>query len=131
LAIITALSGNLISAEALLIKASTICNELNDDYFNYYINTNLASIKYLTCKYDEALKLYETTCYQAPLLAANTYRHLYDQRFYAMKSLFESRVLLSLNDFNNRILMDLAATTQGDFFSRGFLFSDIQFWSES
>lgn len=125
------LKGNHELALASLRHAKQIAAPLCDDYYDYYIDSNMASLHFISGNYDLALSLYTTACSTPPRLISSSSRHLFDQRFKDGKMLFESRKAISFDRFQGSILSNVSKTDRGDFFSRGFLFSDIQYWSEA
>jgi len=129
-AIFTALSNNLDHATDLLIKAKTINEKLNDSYYDYYINANMAAIQYLRGDRYNASKTLIEKCSIPPLLSKATEKQYLKQRTKEWAAAMENFNVKDVWEFFN-LLIKKVGGNQWKFISRGFLCSDIQFWAET
>jgi tetratricopeptide (TPR) repeat protein len=132
LIIFTAFTGNLDEAlqQAMQTFSSLGTNTSDDNYYRYFIGTNLAGILHLTGKTRQAItlwrQLHPPKIPQADMPFLNA-RHVNQRK--AFKSVKKGDIK-GWDQFLSRH----SASSLGRpwaFYGRGFLFSDIQFWSES
>jgi hypothetical protein len=131
LAVYYAACGSLKKARDCLEEAVTITKIMNDDYYDYYIYSNIASILYLENMKPEAIAIFDKYCSKAPSLTPNTQFHLYDRRYLFLRELFIAKREFSPFEFTRPVLDISGDASKSDFYNRGFICSDIQFWSES
>jgi len=129
-AIYAALNNNLDIAEDLLNEAHMINENVQDTYFSYYINANLAAIRYLRGDRIGASQLLIEKCSVPPVLSKAT-----EQQYFKQRTVKWAKAMLDFSvtdpwDFQN-LLMHEDGGNQWIFLRHGFLCSDIQFWSEA
>ena len=130
-AIYTALSNDFDKAMGLLIKAQVLNEEEKDSYFAYYINANLAAIQYLRGDHIGASRFLIEKCSIPPVLSKAT-----EQQYLKQRTAKWAKAMLEFNitntwDFQNLLISGEDSGNQWIFIGRGFLCSDIQFWSEA
>lgn len=126
LGVLYALNNQLKKAEDILNTAVKISELIDDDY---YIYANLSSVKYL--RHDgEAFRIFCKHCSKAPKLTPTTLRHLYDRRYENFKQLFKTNRQMGPSELDTLFLDKDRPECSWNFIGRGFLFSDLQFWSE-
>jgi tetratricopeptide (TPR) repeat protein len=129
-AIYNALNNNLDKANNLLAKAYSLNEEIRDTYFAYYINANLAAVHYLQGDRTGASQLLIDKCSVPPTLSKATERQYLKQRTIKWAKAMLDFNITNVWDFQN-LLANEGGGDQWIFAGRGFLCSDIQFWSEA
>ncbi|MBQ4122634.1 hypothetical protein IJD44_02785 [bacterium] len=118
------------SALMCLEQAKMINYELQDDYYNFYINTNLAAIYFLEQKYELATECIKK-CLEPPALFKASEKMYAKKRTNEWLKVMLERTQISCDEFDTYLLNKEPYDTAWNFRGRGFLPSDIQFWSES
>lgn len=118
------------SALKCIEEATQLNQELQDDYFEYYINTNLAAIYFLNHQYAEAYEKIEK-CLNPPLLMKSTEKIYLKKRANKWAGVMKTKLSISFEEFDTYLLKESPEDVAWQFIGRGFLPSDIQFWSES
>lgn len=118
------------SALKCIEEATQLNSELQDDYFEYYINTNLAAIFFLDHQYAKACDRI-TKCLKPPLLMKSTEKIYLKKRVNKWADIMNEKQSISFEDFDTYLLKESPDDVAWQFIGRGFLPSDIQFWSES
>ena len=129
-AIYMALSGNIADAEKMLYELEHSVQEIDDDYYLFYVYANLAAVLYLQGKRTEAVQMLKTQCSKAPALFKATEKVHAEARTKKWTSVMETEVIEDPKAFDSFLLEDSGVQTQWRFWEHGFLYSDIQFWSE-
>lgn len=129
-AIYMALAGELNRAEETLRLLGKISLELCDDYYIFYVYANLAAVLYLQGKSTEAVSLLQKYCLRSPKLFKATEKAYIEERSREWISVMESTSIKDPQVFDTYLLNKHPSETQWTFIGRGFLYSDIQFWSE-
>lgn len=129
-AIYTALAGDLIYAERIFRQLNDLNSKIKDDYYTFYINSNLASVLFLEGKKIEAIRLLKEKCTLAPSLSKPTEKACLEKRTASWISVMKSTTIKDPNLLDTYLLEKIPQKTQMSFICRGFLYSDIQFWSE-
>lgn len=129
--IYAAICGKIERAEELLLELEKICLQIEDDYYLFYIYANLAAILYLEGRRDEAVYILKNKCSTAPLLCKTTEKIYLEERTQLWINVMKETTILNSDTFDTFILNKHPEGTQWSFIGRGFLYSDIQFWSES
>lgn len=129
-AIYMALSGEIDQAEENLRTLEKVSLELCDDYYLFYIYANLAAVLYLQGRRTEAVSLLRENCSKPPLLFKATEKTYLEERSKQWISAMESVDIKDPEAFDMYLLDRHPPKTQWAFIGRGFLYSDIQFWSE-
>lgn len=111
-------------------EATQLNYELQDDFFEYYINSNLAAIYFLNHKYDEAYERIKK-CLSPPLLMKSSEKMYFKKRANKWADIIRTKPNISFEDFDTYLLNESPDDVAWRFIGRGFLPSDIQFWSES
>lgn len=129
-AIYMALAGEIDQAEENLLTLEKVSLELCDDYYLFYIYANLAAVLYLQGRHTEAVSLLRENCSKSPLLFKATEKMYLEERSKQWISAMESVDIKDPKAFDMYLLDRHPQKTQWAFIGRGFLYSDIQFWSE-
>lgn len=129
-AIYMALAGEVDQAEENLRALEKISLELCDDYYLFYIYANLAAVLYLQGRRTEAVSLLRENCAKPPRLFKTTEKKYLEERSRRWISAMESVEITDPKTFDTYLLDRHPPKTQWAFIGRGFLCSDIQFWSE-
>ncbi len=129
-AIYMALAGEIDRAEENLRTLEKVSLELCDDYYLFYVYANLAAVLYLQGRRTEAVSLLRENCSKPPLLFKATEKTYLEERSKKWISAMESVDIKDPKAFDTYLLDRHPPTTQWAFIGRGFLYSDIQFWSE-
>ena len=117
-------------AQKLLKQAEKLNEFLMDNYYDYYININLASLFYLQGKRKKAykkLKQYRTP----PSLIKSTDKYYFLKRSELWEEVFKGNFTINFDDFDTYILKSNQNCIGLKHIGHGFLTSDLQFWSES
>ena len=106
---------------------------MQDDYYEYYINVNKASLYYLQGNKETAIDLLEQygTNEKLPKLIKTTEKNYLKKRTKKWLEIFRSENITNPLEFNDFLLKYSEGGNQWSTVSRGFLMSDLQFWSES
>ncbi len=118
------------SALECIQEAVRLNHELCDDFFEYYINSNLAAIYFLNHQYIEASERI-TRCLKPPLLMKSSEKMYLKKRAKKWADVIQAKTNISFEDFDTYLLNESPNDVAWQFIGRGFLPSDIQFWSES
>lgn len=118
------------SALRCIEEAIQLSYELQDDYFEYYINSNLAAIFFLNHQYNEAYERI-TKCLKPPSLMKSSEKVYFKKRANKWADVIRTKPNISFVDFDTYLLNESPDDVAWQFIGRGFLPSDIQFWSES
>lgn len=129
-AIYMALAGEIDQAEENLRTLEKVSLELCDDYYLFYVYANLAAVLYLQGRRTEAVSLLRENCSKPPLLFKATEKTYLEERSKQWISVMESVDIKDPKSFDMYLLDRHPQKTQWAFIGRGFLYSDIQFWSE-
>lgn len=129
-AIYMALAGEINQAEENLRTLEKVSLKLCDDYYLFYIYANLAAVLYLQGRRTEAVSLLRENCSKPPLLFKATEKMYLEERSKQWISAMESVDIKDPKVFDTYLLDRHPQKTQWAFIGRGFLYSDIQFWSE-
>jgi tetratricopeptide (TPR) repeat protein len=129
-AIYTALSGKCFEAREALLSLLDKVMGLDDDYYTYYINANLASICYLLGEVDNALSILASRCKTPPKLLMETEKIYLNDRTKSLETLLRTETISDPKALDVVLLPQHPQNTQWGFIGRGFLYSDMQFWSE-
>lgn len=129
-AIYMALAGEIDQAEENLRTLEKISLELCDDYYLFYVYANLAAVLYLQGRRTEAVSLLQKNCSKPPQLFKATEKTYLEERSKQWISAMESVEIKDPKTFDTYLLNRHPHKTQWAFVGRGFLYSDIQFWSE-
>lgn len=129
-AIYMALAGEIDQAEENLRMLEKVSLELCDDYYLFYVYANLAAVLYLQGRRTEAVFLLRENCSKPPLLFKATEKTYLEERSRQWISAMESVDIKNPKAFDMYLLDKHPQKTQWAFIGRGFLYSDIQFWSE-
>ena len=129
-AIYMALAGEIDQAEENLRTLEKVSLELCDDYYLFYVYANLAAVLYLQGRRTEAVSLLRENCLKPPLLFKATEKMYMEERSKRWISTMESVEIKDPKTFDTYLLDRHPPKTQWAFVGRGFLYSDIQFWSE-
>lgn len=105
-------------------------SELEDDYYTYYININRAAIYYLKQDYEYAITLLKK-CSDPPMLMKSSEKIYLKKRIKEWLSIMSTKKTIAFDEFDTYLLNDSSDNTAWQFIGRGFLPSDLQFWSES
>lgn len=111
-------------------EAIQLNSDLQDDYFEYYINANLAAIFFLSHQYAEACERI-TKCLRPPLLMKSTEKIYLKKRSHKWADIIRKRISIPFEEFDTYLLKESPNDVAWQFIGRGFLPSDIQFWSEA
>ena len=125
-----ALSGRLGDAERHLRDLERIGQKINDDYYLFYIYANLAAVLYLTGRRTDAVKLLSEKCVSAPVLFKASEKIYMEDRTKLWIEVMQNKCIDDPQLFDTYLLRRHPERTQWGFVGRGFLYSDIQFWSE-
>lgn len=128
--IFMAQTGNLEDAETGLQELLRKGQDLNDDYYVFYASANLASVYFLQGRPAESIHILKTNCQKAPALFKETEKVYLQERTVQWIKAAESIGLPDPSTFETLLLELHPEETQWNFVGRGFLYSDIQFWSE-
>jgi len=128
-AIYYAMVGQYDKASELLDDAELLNSEIEDDYYTYYIHANRAAIKYLCGYPEEGADELEKYCFTAPKLMKASECVALRERTEKWISIMKATPNIPANEFANYLSIKHRGNKQ--FLFRGFLASDIQFWSES
>ena len=118
------------SALECLKTAVQLNIELLDDYYDYYINANLASVYFLMKKYEDASKSIKK-CITPPSLMKATERIHLKKRTNKWLAIFKKKKSIPIEEFDTYLLEDSQSDSAWKLIGRGFLPSDLQFWSDS
>lgn len=129
-AIYMALAGEMDQAEENLRALEKVSLELCDDYYLFYVYANLAAVFYLQGRCTEAVCLLQKNCLKPPMLFKATEKMYLEERSRQWISVMESVEINDPKVFDTYLLDRHPQKTQWAFIGRGFLYSDIQFWSE-
>ncbi len=129
-AIYMALAGEMNQAEENLRALEKVSLELCDDYYLFYVYANLAAVFYLQGRCTEAVCLLQKNCLKPPMLFKATEKTYLEERSRQWISVMESVEINDPKAFDTYLLDRHPQKTQWAFIGRGFLYSDIQFWSE-
>lgn len=129
-AIYMALAGEIDQAEENLRTLEKVSLELCDDYYLFYVYANLAAVLYLQGRRTEAVSLLQENCSKPPQLFKATEKTYLEERSRQWISAMESVEIKDPKTFDTYLLDRHPSKTQWAFIGRGFLYSDIQFWSE-
>lgn len=129
-AIYMALAGELDQAEENLRALEKVSLKLCDDYYLFYVYANMAAVLYLKGRRSEAVSLLRKNCLKPPLLFKATEKMYLEERSRRWISAMESVEIKNPKTFDTYLLKEHPPKTQWAFIGRGFLYSDIQFWSE-
>lgn len=125
-----ALSGDIEAAEKSLYELEYVVRQIEDDYYLFYVYANLAAVLYLRGKRSEAVQILGTRCTTAPALFKATEKVYAETRTRNWIAIMNKEVITNPREFDTYLLKNSSIQTQGQFWARGFLYSDIQFWSE-
>lgn len=125
-----ALDGKLQEAEKSLRDLEEKSRAACDDYYTFYVSANLAAVLYLQNKRSKAIQLLRENCMQAPALCKATEKMYIEERTTQWVSAMNSIEISDPKIFDTYLLGLRPQQTQWNFTGRGFLYSDIQFWSE-
>jgi len=123
-------SGDLNKAEILLISLEMLAKQLNDDYYLYYVHANLSAVYYLQGHTHTAVSLLEKECMSPPNLLKETEKAYLKERTIKWAELMKTQKIADPMEFDSCLLLQHPPESQWSFTGRGFLYSDIQFWSE-
>ena len=129
-AIYMALAGEIDQAEENLRALEKVSLKLCDDYYLFYVYANLAAVLYLQGRRVEAVSLLRENCSKPPMLFKATEKKFLEERSTQWISAMESVDIKDPKTFDTYLLNRHPPKTQWAFIGRGFLYSDIQFWSE-
>lgn len=118
------------SALECIEEAIQLNYELQDDFFEYYINSNLAAIYFLNHQYSDAYEKI-TKCLKPPSLMKSSEKIYFKKRANKWANVIRTKQNISFEDFDTYLLDEFPDDVAWKFIGRGFLPSDIQFWSES
>ncbi len=118
------------SALKYLQNAIHLNSELEDDYYEYYINANLAAIYFLNYEYKKAIN-HLKKCLKPPRLMKSSEKMYLKKRTEKWLTIMNMNSNIPFEKFDTYLLDELTDNTAWRFIGRGFLPSDIQFWSES
>lgn len=113
-----------------LDAAAQLNVELLDDYYEYYIHANFASVYFLLKQYEDALKSMQK-CITPPLLMKATEKMYLKKRTNKWLAIIKEKKSIAIEEFDTYLLEDSPGDTAWQFIGRGFLPSDLQFWSDS
>lgn len=129
-AIYLAKDGKLTEAKLELHSLQALSETLADDYYLYYVYANLAAIYYLQGRSDQALSILSSKCKQPPALLKETEKIYFRERTEKWIEVMETEHISDPQIYDSYLLSQHPPETQWNFIGRGFLYSDIQFWSE-
>lgn len=129
-AIYMALAGEIDQAEENLRALEKVSLELCDDYYLFYVYANLSAVLYLQGRRTEAVSLLRENCSKPPRLCKATEKAYMEERSIQWISAMESVEIKDPKTLDTYLLDRHPPKTQWTFIGRGFLYSDIQFWSE-
>lgn len=127
-AIYFAMSAHYDKASELLNDAELLNREIEDDYYTYYIHANRAAIKYLCGHPEEGANELEKYCVTPPQLMKAAECVALRERTERWLSIMRTTPNIPSSEFANYLSREYRGNKQ--FLFRGFLASDIQFWSE-
>lgn len=130
-AIYMALSGNTSDAENNLRELECTIQAIDDDYYSFYVYSNLAAVLYLRGNRVEAVQMLKSQCLKAPTLFKATEKTQAEARTKQWITVMEQEIIEDPKIFDSFLLDGNCVQSQWHFWKRGFLYSDIQFWSES
>ena len=132
-AIFYALQGKYDDSEALLSKAHSMNSEVNDDYYKYYIEINRASLYYLKNDINKAVTILQkyTDSNNLPKLFKTSEKVYLKKRAESWISIMKTKKITNPIKFNDFLRNKKIGGNQWDVISRGFLVSDIQYWSDT
>lgn len=113
-----------------LNEAAQLNIELLDDYYEYYIHANFASVYFLLKQYEDALKCM-LKCMIPPSLMKSTEKIYLKKRTDKWLDIIKEQKNIAIEEFDTYLLEDSQGETAWQFLGRGFLPSDLQFWSDS
>ena len=129
-AIYLALTGNLAQAMHQLQELEAISKKLDDDYYLFYVYANLSSVLYLLGHKTKAICMLREKCQRVPTLFKATEKAYLEKRTEYWIATMETVTIEDPKVFDTYLLDKHPNHTQWRFIGRGFLYSDIQFWSE-
>jgi hypothetical protein len=129
-AIYLALSGDFEGALRELLNLEYQSKKIGDDYYLYYTYSNLAAVFYLQGKNEQAITMLTTKCEHPPALFKTTEKLYLRERTKHWKEIMATQQIQDPQIFDKYLLSQHPTETQWSFIGRGFLYSDIQFWSE-
>lgn len=129
-AIYKALSGRLNEATQILCSLVQRAIATNDDYYEFYSYANLAAMYYLQGDRENAVQILKDKCLRAPSLCKPTEKQYMEDRTKQWISAMQLMEIKNPVDFDTYLLDRHPKETQWSFIGRGFLYSDIQFWTE-
>lgn len=132
-AIFYALQGKYDESESLLSQASLMNNEVNDDYYKYYIQINRASLYYLKNDINTAVTILQeyTDSKNLPKLFKTSEKMYLKKRAESWIDIMKTHKITDPIKFNDFLRNKKIGGNQWDVISRGFLVSDIQYWSDT
>ncbi|MGN7765011.1 ATP-binding protein [Paenibacillus sp. 22594] len=132
LSVLLALSGEFIKAKCNLEEMAHDERIKVDDYYDYFISMNLASVLYILGEKMSALDILTEYEDKIPYICKNEKNFLVNRQRY-LQELFSSDVSIDPNQFDTYLINKYPQILGPSWkhWGRGFLTSDIQFWSES
>lgn len=114
-----------------LLKQAEILNEnLQDDYYEYFINVNFLSTYYLKNDIKSA-RIYLEKIEKIPKLLKKSEYMLLKKRNEEWNYILDSSNIIQRSEFDTYLLHKYPDDIAWKHFGRGFLTSDLQFWSEA
>lgn len=132
LSVLFALSGEYIKSKTILEEMAQDERIKIDDYYDYFISMNLASVSYILGEKMKALDILHEYKDKIPYICKNEKVYLVKRQLY-LQELFSSDETVDRNQFDT-YLINKSPNTLGPswkHWGRSFLTSDVQFWSES
>ena len=131
-AIFCALQRKYDEADSYLSEASELNKETNDDYYLYYIQINRASLYYLRGDKQTAITILQefSDSSKIPKLLKTSEKNYLIKRLFNWINIMKTSNITDPIEFNDFLRNKYVGGNQWDTFSRGFLVSDIQFWSD-
>ena len=129
-AIYMALSGKLGVAEKNLRDLEIISQHIHDDYYLFYVYANLAAVLYLRGERKNAVSMLTEKCSRAPPLFKPSEKVYIEERTKRWLNIMENTTINDPLIFDTYLINQHPKQTQWAFIGHGFLYSDIQFWSE-
>ena len=129
-AIYRALSGMLNTSQKILQTLVRYAVDANDDYYKFYAYANLSAVHFLKGNQEGAIQILKDNCMYAPSLCKPTEKKYIEERTRLWILTMNSLKIKDPGDFDTYLLNCHPKETQWNFIGRGFLYSDIQFWTE-
>ncbi|SFF44758.1 AAA ATPase domain-containing protein [Paenibacillus algorifonticola] len=136
LACLFAINENIEDARNLLRKVKQILIERKnvEYYYEYYVESNLMVVEFLAGNKLKALEIWDDINDKCPVIGDKDY---YERRNEVIKTLFNNNIHSDGKTWLDMLLPYRETTADEDdidlweFYGKGYLFSDMQFWSES